>query len=268
MKKGLYNTGALILDSFDYGESDRIITFYTSGFGKLKGIAKGARRSRRRFVGKLDILTEIKLIFFHNEKSDLARVEDAALVDPFSRVKSDVAGFSGGCCMAELVSEMTREGQASPQVYGLLRDFLKLLDSCAGAEAGALTRFFEIKLLALLGFMPHLTGCVVCKTDIREGAGIFFVPDKGGAVCRPCCAAAGAAPGFSMSAGTAMFLSSAARFDMGQLPRLKPGAACLKESEKILDGFIKHQLGRELKTKKFLAKMNAAANIESCIKSY
>lgn len=264
MKRGLYDTGALILNSFDYGESDRIITFYTSEFGKLKGIAKGARRSRRRFVGKLDLLTEIKLIFFHSEKSELVRIEDVTLVDPFSRVKSGIAGFSSGCYMAELVSEMTREGQVLPAVYELLRDFLKLLDSCAGADAAesAFARFFEIKLLALLGVMPHLTGCVVCRMDIREGAGVFFVPDKGGAVCRPCHAPSGASASFSLSPGTAMFLASAARFDTDHLSRLKPGSACLRESEKILDEFIKHQIGRELKTKKFLSKMNAAANIK------
>ncbi len=262
MKRGLYDTDALILNSFDYGESDRIITFYTSGFGKLKGIAKGARRSRKRFVGKLDLLTEIKLIFFHSEKSELARIETVELVDLFSRVKSGITSFSGGCCMAELVSEMTREGLPHPAVFGLLRDFLKMLDGSNEAEALSLARYFEIKLLTILGFMPHLTGCVVCRTDIRDGAGVFFVPDKGGAVCGPCRTADKGAPGLAMSAGTAMFLASAARFDTDKLLRLKPGAACLEESEKILDEFIRHQIGRELKTKKFISKLNAAAAVK------
>jgi len=154
VKRGLFKTGALVLNSFDYGESDRILTFYTLSFGKIRGIAKGARRSKKRFVGNLDPMSRLDLVFFQSDKSELVRVEEAKLADAFPGLKADIDALSAGCYLLELTSEMTREGQVIPQVYNLLAGALKAMEE--GAEAGVFTRFFEIRLLSMLGYMPHL----------------------------------------------------------------------------------------------------------------
>src|SRR3972149_10767360 len=90
MKRGSYRSAAVVLNSLDYGESDRILTFYTLENGKLSGIAKGARRSRKRFVGNLDPLSHIDLMFFHNGSTDFVRVEDARLIDAFAPLKEEI----------------------------------------------------------------------------------------------------------------------------------------------------------------------------------
>ena len=265
MKRGSYKTAAVVLNSIDYGESDRILNFYTEDYGKLGGIAKGARRSRRRFVGNIEPMSHVRLVFFHSGHSDMVRVEEVALVNGFSNLKLDIEVLSVGYYLLELVSEMTREGQVIERVYSLLTSFLEMLNS--GGERETLLRFFEIKLLSILGYMPHLNGCVVCGSALAadaNGAGLRFSSDKGGVVCVGCAeyetdagAGYGAPRSVPVSLGTVKVLSSAVRFDLDKLARLKPGAAFLAEGEVLLDNCIKHQIGKELKTKKFLAKLRS-----------
>jgi DNA repair protein RecO (recombination protein O) len=320
MKRGAYKVRAILLNSVDYSESDRILTFYTEEFGKMSGIAKGARRSRKRFVANIDPLCHSTLLLFHNGKSDLVRIDDATLIDGHVALKADIEKYSIGCYMLELVHEMTREGHALRDVYALLTDFLGLLDKSGGPSAdfygadskgsysegtdsdNALLRFFEIKLLSVLGYLPHLNGCVECAepiagtgaTIVKSGTGsavgnggsLYFSPERGGAVCAPCGEAIGAALGTSgtgwrpapepfdlfsaarrgnstgglqpVSTGTVRWLSAAARFDSGKLARLKTSPVFLKEGEKLLGDFIRHQIGKELKTKLFMHKLKGA----------
>jgi len=253
VKRGLYRGRAVVLNSLDYGESDRILTFCTLEHGKLRGIAKGARRSRKRFVGNLDPLSHIDLIFFHNDGSDLVRVEDAKLADAFAPLKADIESLADSCYLLELTSEMTREGQSLPAVYHLLVEFLKMLEAKSiGQEA---LRFFEIRLLAITGYLPHLGGCVSCR-EKTDGQRIYFSSERGGLVCRRC--SSGLIGLIPLSPGTAGLLSMAARLDGEKLKRLKPGQAVLDESERLLYDFIKFQIGKELKTRRFMIKLKSA----------
>ena len=254
MKRGSNEAHAVLLNATDYGESDMILTFYTEEFGKVKGIAKGARRSRRRFVGALDAPSHVKGIFHHSEKSDLVRVDAASLTDGFSGLKTDVLRYAESCCLLELVSETTREGQPSAAIYRLLLEFLRLFET--GGDNKTLLLFFEIKLLGLAGYLPHLDGCVACARPFDgDGGRIVFSSERGGALCARCSGNAG----IPLSVGTARMLSNAARLDVDKLGRLKPSQTSLDESERLLDAFIIHHIGKELKTKKFLTKLKRAA---------
>jgi len=260
MKRGLYETGAVVLGSLDYGESDRILTFYTEGYGKIKGIARGARRSRKRFVGKLEPAAIIRLVFHYSEKSELVRVESAGLLRGFPNLRADIDVFSEACYLLELVDVLTRPGQNPRGVYALLADFLAMLEG--GAPAGLNSRFFEIKLLSLVGYMPRLGVCVACADDMGGGDGggegnkILFSPEKGGVLCAPC--AAGCAGLLTMTQGTARFLETAERMDASRLSRLRPGEHFAREAGELLDRFIKFQTGRELKTRKFISRLKNA----------
>ena len=252
MKRGSYRAAAVVLNSLDYGESDRILTFYTLEQGKLSGIAKGARRSRKRFVGNLDPLSHIDLMFFHNGSTDFVRVEDARLVDAFAPLKEEIERLADACYLLELTSEMTREGIILPAVYHTLVHFLKMMEAGQGAEA---LRFFEIRLLSICGYLPHLGGCVTCRQQPGDER-LYFSSERGGLVCRRC--SSGIMGLIPVSPGTAGLLAMAARLDAGKLERLKPGAAFLDESERLLYDFIKFQLGKELKTRRFMSKLKSA----------
>lgn len=252
LKKGSYRTEAIILNSFDYSESDRILAFYTREYGKIKGIAKGARRSKKRFVGNLEPLSRIMLIFFQTDKSELVRVEDSTLIEGFAGLKADIEKLSQACYLLELVSEMTREGQVNPAVYKLLLEFLGMGQE---GKLDLLSRFFEIKLLSMLGYLPFLEGCVVC----REEASVIkkFSSERGGMVCDRC--STGLTGMIPVSQGTAMLLSTAAKFSTDKLERLKPADNFIKEGERLLGEFIKFQLGKELKTRRFMDKLRNAS---------
>lgn len=257
LKRGLHTAEAVILNTFDFSESDRIISFMTREHGRLKGIAKGARRSRKRFVNNIEPMSHSTLVFFSTEKSDLVRIDDAALINGFGGLKTDIERLSVGYYLLELTAEMTAEGQVLPQAFTLLTDFLCKIEESSAADTEMLVRFFEIRLLSQLGYMPHLEGCVACRTPLSEGPTIQFSSERGGALCRPC--STGASNLIGLSIGSARFLSMAADLGTDKLQRLKPVAECLRECEAALSNFIRFQIGKELKTRRFLDKMRSSA---------
>lgn len=264
MKRGSYKTEAVVLNSFDFGESDRLVVFYSSGFGKLRAVAKGARRSRRRFVGNLEPTCHVRLMFFHPGKGELVRAEDATLIAGFNTLRSSIESYMLACYMLELADEMTREGMVQAGVLSLLVDFLGLLEGTVsngnGATGPSVVRFFEIKLLSMLGYMPQLKACVACGDGVSDtggsGGGVYFSSDRGGLVCPACSMGPGRL--LPVSNGTAALLSMAARLTPEKLFRLRPAPGFFDESETVLDDFIKHQLGKELKTRRFMDKLRRA----------
>jgi len=267
MKRGGFKSDGVILKTIDYGESDRIITFYSRDSGKQSAIAKGARRSKRRFVCNIDPLCYSRLTLFYNGKSDLLRIDDASLIDGFVAVKADIESYASACYIIELAAEMTEEGESNPLVFAIIVGFLRIFDKLdLGGEATSndrevLLRFFEVKLLAALGYLPHLDGCVICRDEIGEGGGgagprLYFDCAIGGVVCGVC------APGYTsaipVSAGTAKFLSTASKLTMDKLMRLTPGRDFTREGDRVMSSFIRHQIGKELKSRKFMDKMKGA----------
>ena len=251
-------TDAIILGTLDYGESDRIVTFYSREFGKLSGIAKGARRSKRRFVGNLDPPSHTKLLVFKDDRRELLRIDDGTLVEGFSGIKADIDRFAEACYMIELLRELTPDGLHIDGLFETVLGFLKFLQLSDRPELTL--RFFEIKLLTLLGYMPHLSGCVSCDDDggiSTNGQKIFFSAERGGVLCAPC--ARMPEDALPLASGTAGFLSMASRLSIDKLPRLQPSAVFAREGEKVLSDFIRHRVGRELKTKKFMDKMRVAS---------
>lgn len=257
MKRGLHTAEAVILNTYDFSESDRIISFMTREHGRLKGIAKGARRSRKRFVNNIEPMSHSTLVLSSTEKNELVLIVDAALISGFSGLKTDIDRLSLGYYLLELTAEMTAEGQVLPQVFTLLTDFLRLIEDAAEPYAETLVRVFEIRLLSQLGYMPHLDGCVACKTPLSEGPTVLFSSARGGALCRTCSAGTGNLVGLSI--GTARFLAMAEELETDKLQRLKPAAECLKECDAALSDFIRFQIGKELKTRRFLDKMRSSA---------
>lgn len=96
MRKGYLKGEAITLNSFDFQESDRIITFFSKELGKRRAIAKGARRSKKRFVGNLEPLSHINFICHFNQKTGLLRLEEANLINPFKNLKFDIHAYLKG----------------------------------------------------------------------------------------------------------------------------------------------------------------------------
>jgi len=107
-------TKALVLRAFDFGESDRLVHLYAEQLGRVSAIAKGAKRSRRRFPGTLEILTVIDVRIVDPPRSSLMRLEGAKLVEPFEGLVNDTARFGIACVLCELLDRATGDRQAQP----------------------------------------------------------------------------------------------------------------------------------------------------------
>lgn len=252
MKRGYNTTGAIVLNAIDYGESDRIVTFYTTDYGKVAGIAKGARRSRKRFVNKLEPFSHITLTFFHKEGRDLVRVDECRLKDNFYRLKNDLERLAYGSYMLELLGAMTREGERHEGLFRLLLAALEMVQGEGVAEKGAI--IFETRLLSLLGYRPRLDGCLLCAS-LSEKVRYYFNSHKGGMVCAPC--GGGMPELIPLSLGTARFLEATARMDIRKVGRLIPTPVVMRESRSVLRHFVRYHLGRELKSRQFLDHIRA-----------
>lgn len=257
MKNGYSETDAVILNTIDYGDSDRIVTFYTDEFGKLSGIAKGAKRSRKRFVGNLDPLCHVKFMFFNNPKKDLLRLDDAVLLEGFNSIRSDIDRLAVGSYFIELLNEMSAEAHRNSKVFGLLLHYLKILNSADflidGLKKEILLRAFEVKLLAFLGYMPNLDCCVTCRESYAVSDRIFFSSTIGGIVCKSCVPSAGSV--IAITKESAAFLNKILKNGASDVVSGEVSPTVARESEKSLHDFIVHHIGKELKTKKFMAKI-------------
>ncbi|MBM4351540.1 MAG: DNA repair protein RecO [Deltaproteobacteria bacterium] len=247
----LYTTHAIVIRSINYGESDKIITFFTRDFGKLKGIAKGARRSKKRFQNVLGLFSYLRLIFFDREGMGLVRAESGDLLHLFPNIREDLKKIYYGNYYLELINEMASEREANPEAFDLLLSFLTDLDTEAPEEEQL--RMFEIRMLSLFGYRPHLIRCGLCKqdwTEMKEVPSVFFSLEKGTLVCDRC--SKNGERLIPLSLGTARLIDQVAQAELTKLRRLRFTSQALAESRGLLPRFITHQLGKELRSLKAL----------------
>ena len=158
---------AVILAVMDYGEADRIVTFFTREHGKIKGIARGAKKSRKRFGGALEVFARLSLQIVLQE--GLSRLHGVDVITIFPHVREDLSkiGYAGYAC--ELVDRLLPEAQANTRLFRLLVSYLEHLDAAPCCEEDR--RFFEVNLLNIIGYRPPLEYCTQCGVEFARGSG-------------------------------------------------------------------------------------------------
>jgi DNA repair protein RecO (recombination protein O) len=239
-----HKTQAIVLRSLDYGESDRIVAFYTRDFGKIRGIAKGARRSRIRFANALELFCLAEIVFSRRGRDSLALIEESRVECHFENIRQDLDKTLMSSYLAELTDQFTLEDKKSEDLFELLRDFLAQID---GADCNeSLMRFFEIRLLACVGYQPVLDRCVTCQAPLNGADVYHFHVRAGGIRCGICCRTSeGSLP---ISTGTARTLMMSCDMDPSRMNRLLMSERSALESRQVLTYFIRHLLGKELKS--------------------
>ena len=245
----LFTTHAIVIRSLNYGESDRIITFFTKDFGKVKGIAKGARRSKKRFQNAFGLFSHLRLIFFDREGMGLVRVESCDILHTFPKIRENLKKIFYGNYYLELVNEMSGERETNPEAFDLLLSFLMNLEATESKEEQL--RMFEIRMLSLFGYRPHMIRCGICKKgweDLKNIPRVFFSLEKGALVCDRCSKAWNNL--LPLSLGTARLIDQVSQMELARIHRLRFTPQALSESRELLPKFIIHQLGKELKSLK------------------
>lgn len=246
----LFTTNAIVIRSFHYGESDKIVTFFTQDFGRLKAIIKGARRSRKRFQNALDLFSHLRLLFFDREGMGLVRGESGDILNSFPKIREDLKKIFYGNYFLELVNEMAGEREASPEAFDLLLSFLLILEKMEPKEEQL--RMFEIRMLSLFGYRPNMRRCGLCKKDWEDlkEVPILFSSEKGSLVCEVC--SKGLNNLLPLSLGTARLIEGISQMELPKIHRLRFTSLALSESRELLPKFITYQLGKEMKSLKAL----------------
>jgi DNA repair protein RecO (recombination protein O) len=179
-------SAAIVLRARDYSESDRIVTLLTRDFGKLGGIAKGAKASRRRFERKLEPFSHAMLYFRrrpHGQLVFITRAEASAELRPFN-IDDDLGKIALGSYMLELTEALTSEGAEAGGAYRVLEEALWTVSE-RGAGL-ALRQGFELKFLRWAGFGLEFARCRQCAAATAEDAPAYFIVSRGGIVCARC----------------------------------------------------------------------------------
>jgi DNA repair protein RecO (recombination protein O) len=179
-------TEAVVLRSLRFSEADRILHLYTLDRGRVGAIAKGARKTRSRFGGRLEPLSHVELVL-HEGRGELQTVTGASLVRSHAAIRDDARRSAIGLVGAEAVLRLFPEQERNDRVFTAVTRFLDLLDESTGeasrAELDPLGLSFQLKLLWLAGYLPHVGSCAECGA---ESPITGYSPHAGGAVCANC----------------------------------------------------------------------------------
>lgn len=249
-------TLAIVLRAVNYGEADRIVTLFGRDTGRLSALARGARKSQRRFAGGLSLCALGSAAVRERPGAELATLERFDATASHAALGSDVARMAHAAYAAELVGKLCAPRQVEPAVFDWLAEFLRLLDG-DGASAERL-RVFEIGLLSGLGFGPMLDTCAACGGESFVGRAASEVafrwdPDRGGAVCVSC--ARGGRPIQTAVREALIRLSRTALADAtaDALP-----ADINRDCREALMEIIMHHVSGPLKSVEFIAKVARA----------
>jgi DNA repair protein RecO (recombination protein O) len=171
---------AVVIGSFALGESDRAVTFFSRDFGKVRGVAKAARRPRSRFAGALELFTIGQLVFFDTERSDLVRIDHFDVLHPLARLREDLDRIGHASWMIESVGRLTAERDPHVGLYALL---VRSLRSMERGAAGRVAVCFVTRCVDAIGHRPRLDGCVECGRRLPFARARL---GDGGLVCDAC----------------------------------------------------------------------------------
>jgi DNA repair protein RecO (recombination protein O) len=235
------------------GESDRLVEFYTRAHGRVRGVARSARRMRSRFGSALELFTLGELVFFDTGRSDLVRVDHFDILHPFVRVREDLDRLGRGAWIAECLSRLCAERDPHPALFGLAVRSLRALESPAVAPA-RVTISFAVRAVHLLGHRPRLDRCLGCGRG-HPMPGPVLDMSAGGLVCAGCRAAPDSLS-LSGSAVGALGRLHALAWDEGL--RLPLGDALTRELGGLLEGIVARLMGRTPQSARFIAQTRGA----------
>jgi DNA repair protein RecO (recombination protein O) len=178
----LDQTEAIVLRSFNIGDQDKLVVFFSGDKGLLRGVAKGARKFGSRFGSSLEPMSLVKVFYYEKERQELVTVSQTDLIESFFEVHGD---FRNACTLgyfAELVEEFFPSRAKEDLVFRLLLSVLQALKAKGDAEV--LTRYFEVWFLQINGLLPDFRRCRKCRKSLSGGG--YLSPRMDGVYCGNC----------------------------------------------------------------------------------
>jgi len=250
-----YHCEALTLKTFPLGEADLLVTLYTKERGKVRALARGARRSTSKLVGHFEPLTQVNVSLAQGR--DLDHVTQAQVLSGFALLKGNLGSITKGLYLAELVDGFGSESNPNQPLYHLIIDALQAIE--ADPESDMPLRFFELHLLQVSGLMPELYRCVECRSSLTPGRHRFS-PNLGGTLCLECNPTDARLRPLSLR--TLKVLRLLHRTRMADLPALTMDAALARELKALLSITIQYWLDKEIQSNSFMEHVHHVAGTE------
>jgi DNA repair protein RecO (recombination protein O) len=244
-----FRVEAVVLRHANWGEADRMVTLYTREKGKLRAIAKGARKIRSRKAGHLEPFTHITLQLAKTR--DIPIVTQVETIDPYLPLRETLVLTGYASYVMELLDRFTYEEEGGNlSLFRLLTETLARL--CSTAETWAVVRFYEMRLLEFLGFRPQLFECANCRAVI-EPVDQYFSPSAGGIICPKC---GNGLPGlWRVSVEALKYMRHFQRSTYNEAARAKVPAEIQKEVETLMQAYFTYLLERTLNTPGFIKRV-------------
>lgn len=245
---------AVVLRVLEFGESDRIVHLLTPAWGRVTAIAKGAKRSRKRFSGTLDLFHHLSVQLERRRPSSMIRLEHTRLLDAHESLRVDPRRFALASYLTELLDRLATEG-------GMPRDAARIFDAAVAtlggleylpADMGTLV-LLELRLLAVLGLRPELTSCVRCGQGLGHAETTRFHVAEGGPLCALCGADDAAA--IPVQLGTLRALDHSLRIPLARLDRLHLSPRAQREARALVRRFQRFHVGLELRSERVVEGM-------------
>lgn len=255
MPSRICRSEALVMRHIDYGEADRIVTLMTPAQGIVKGFARAARKSRKRFGVSLEPFSRIE-VQWRAGRNNLCSLQDAELLDARLGLREDLQDFALACYGIELVEMLLHEGEPHLEIYQLIQAYLDCL--AADGDHSVARLLFELRLVQQLGYVPHLLHCSECFEDFTNDTGqAAFDADRGGSLCLAC---AGSSPRLLFSVGTLGSLARSLQTPITLFEGFRFGKITLKEGGELLGSVFRRVLPRAPKSLSFLQETTVATD--------
>ena len=249
-RERIYRTEAVILNRTDFGEADRLLIFFTPHRGKLRAVAKGARKPSSRKSGHLELFSHSRLMLAKGRNLDI--ITQAETVEPFLPLRKDLLRTTYAYYAAELTDRFVGDQDENRPVFDLLLAVLGWL--CQTDDLALAARYFELRLLALVGYQPQFFQCVNCQTEIEPLIN-FFHPGEGGVLCPRCGEGRSGTKPLSLNALKVLRFLQTRAYDTVRLLRVRPPLHA--ELEAIMLHYITYTLERDLKSVDFLHRLQS-----------
>lgn len=222
-----------MLGTTELGEADLIVTLLAENTGRLRGVAPSARKSRKRFGGRLEPLTRVVVTWAQREGRDLHRIESLETLRSFAAMQADPAKQAACAVLAEITGHVVHEGEADPRTYRLLGALLEALEG--GLDPWIAVRYAEYWTLRLHGVLPDVDACAACGSELTPADPRWAA--EGSVLCRRCPKPAGA-----------IALTPADYATLASMARSEPAAVSASREVVRPDGALERLLRSALET--------------------
>lgn len=249
-REHLYKSEAIVIRRSDLGEADKILTIFTPHFGKLRVVAKGVRKVTSRLAGHVELFTRSQMLLAKARNLDI--VTQSETVDAYRPLHDDLSRIAHASYAAEMLDAFTADALENYPVYKLTASVFGLLSE--DPHPDRVLRWFEMQLLAYMGYAPELNQCVQCRNELTPTTN-GFSPAQGGVVCASC---RRVGLGRDLSVNALKVLRLMQRNPYSAINRVRVDEDLRDELASVMQSYITYILERELRSTHFVKSTGAA----------